>query len=182
MPAPRLSGRWLRAACASRSAKGADRLAGVRAARLLLHCRPIMTDIVRISPVEASQKLSEGWTYVDVRTTQEFEAGHPAGALNVPIAHREGPNPDFIRVMKANFPTDAKIVVGCKSGTRSQRAAQALVAEGFTNILDQRAGWDGTRSPFGEVAEAGWVLSGLPREDGAPAGRSWPDLRSKATG
>ena len=141
-----------------------------------------MADIERISPVEASQKLADGWTYVDVRTTQEFEAGHPAGALNVPIAHREGPNPDFLRVMKASFPLDAKIVVGCKSGMRSARAAQALAAEGFTSILDQRAGWDGSRNPFGQVVEAGWVPAGLPHESGAPAGRSWADLQGKATG
>jgi rhodanese-related sulfurtransferase len=141
-----------------------------------------MANIERISPVEASQKVSEGWTYVDVRTTQEFEAGHPAAAVNVPIAHREGPNAEFIPAMKASFPLDAKIVVGCKSGARSLRAAQALVAEGFTGIVDQRAGWDGTRDPFGQVAEAGWALSGLPREDGNPAGRSWADMRSKIAG
>jgi rhodanese-related sulfurtransferase len=141
-----------------------------------------MADIARVSPGEAAQKLSDGWTYVDVRTTQEFEAGHPAGALNVPIAHREGPNPEFIRVMKARFPADAKIVVGCKSGTRSARAAQALAAGGFENVVDQRAGWDGTRSPFGQVVEAGWLGAGLPREDGSPAGRCWADLLSKANG
>jgi rhodanese-related sulfurtransferase len=138
-----------------------------------------MADIQRITAIEANQKVSDGWTYVDVRTTQEFEAGHPAGSLNVPIAHREGPNPEFIRVMKAHFPLDAKIVVGCKSGVRSQRAAQALVAEGFANVLDQRGGWEGARNPFGQLVEDGWVQAGLPREDGTPAGRSWSDLRSK---
>lgn len=140
-----------------------------------------MADIEKISPVEASAKLSDGWTYVDVRTTQEFEAGHPAGAVNVPISHREGPNPDFARVMKAAFPVDAKIVVGCKSGVRSMRAAQALVAEGFTSVVDQRGGWDGSRDPFGQVVEPGWLAAGLPREDGAPAGRSWADMQSKAS-
>ena len=139
-----------------------------------------MADIERISRLEASQRLADGWTYVDVRTTQEFEAGHPAGAVNVPIAHREGPNPDFARVMKATFPVDAKIVVGCKSGVRSMRAAQALVAEGFTSVVDQRAGWDGSRNPFGQVAEPGWLASGLPTEDGAPSGRGWLDMQSKA--
>jgi rhodanese-related sulfurtransferase len=141
-----------------------------------------MGDIKRISPGEASAKLLEGWTYVDVRTTQEFEAGHPAGALNVPISHQEGPNPDFVRVMSASFAKDAKIVVGCKAGGRSLRAAQALVAEGFTNVLDQRAGWDGARNPFGQIVEQGWQKAGLPTEDGAPAGRSWEDLRKKTLG
>ncbi len=141
-----------------------------------------MGDIKRISAAEASAKLSDGYTYVDVRTTQEFEAGHPAGALNVPISHQEGQNPDFVRVMSAAFAKDAKIVVGCKAGGRSLRAAQALLAEGFTNVLDQRAGWDGARNPFGQVVEAGWLQAGLPKEDGTPAGRSWADLRKKALG
>ncbi len=138
-----------------------------------------MSDIQRVSAKEASAKVSDGWIYVDVRTTDEFEAGHPAGAVNVPISHRDGPNPDFVRVMNASFAKDAKIVVGCKAGGRSLRAARTLVAEGFTNVIDQRAGWDGARSPFGELVEPGWLQAGLPREDGVPAGRSWTDLRQK---
>jgi rhodanese-related sulfurtransferase len=143
-----------------------------------------MSDITRISPQEASEKLAEGWAYVDVRTSEEFEAGHPAGALNIPIAHAGAggmvPNPDFIAVVSATFPKDGKIVVGCKAGGRSLRAAQALVAEGFTGVVDQRAGWDGARGPFGQVTEPGWLRSGLPIEEGQPPGRSWSDLKLKA--
>jgi rhodanese-related sulfurtransferase len=145
-----------------------------------------MTDIQRISPQEASDKLAQGYTYVDVRTTQEFEAGHPAGAVNVPLALNAGgamvPNPDFVRVMTAAFAKDAKIVVGCKVGNRSLRAAQALLAEGFSNVLDQRAGWDGARNAFGQVSEPGWVRAGLPTEDGRPEGRSWEAMKAKAGG
>ena len=143
-----------------------------------------MTAPTRIAPKEASDKLAEGWTYVDVRTTQEFEAGHPAGSVNVPLMHAGGagmtPNPDFVRVMVATFAKDAQIIVGCKSGGRSLRAAQMLLAEGFTNVLDQRAGWDGARSPFGEISEPGWSRAGLPTEQGQPSGRSWDDIKKKA--
>ncbi len=143
-----------------------------------------MSEIQRISPQEASEKVAEGWTYVDVRTVEELEEGHPAGAINVPIALQSpggmAPNPDFVRVMKALFKADSPIVVGCKAGGRSLRAAQALVAEGFTKVIDQRAGWDGARNPFGQLAEPGWGRVGLPAEAGAPAGRSWADLRAKA--
>jgi rhodanese-related sulfurtransferase len=143
-----------------------------------------MTEIKRISPQEANEKLAEGWTYVDVRTVEEFEAGHPAAALNVPIALATGtgmaPNVDFTRVMNATFAKDANLVVGCKAGGRSLRAAQALVADGFTNVLDQRAGWDGARNPFGQVSEPGWAPSGLPAEQGQPAGRSWSALKANA--
>jgi rhodanese-related sulfurtransferase len=137
------------------------------------------TEIQKISPADAQARLADGWTYVDVRMVDEYEAGHPAGALNVPISHREGPNPDFARVMKGLFPTDAKIVVGCKSGVRSNRAAQALLAEGYTNVADQRAGWDGARNSFGQVTEPGWSRTDLPTETGNPAGRSWADLQAK---
>ena len=51
-----------------------------------------MTDPTRISPQEASAKLAEGWTYVDVRTTQEFEAG-------------QSTSPSCTRVRGAWFPT-----------------------------------------------------------------------------
>jgi rhodanese-related sulfurtransferase len=143
-----------------------------------------MSDPTRISPQEASAKLAEGWTYVDVRTVEEFEAGHPPGAVNVPLMHAGGggmtPNPDFLRVMNAAFPKDARLVVGCKSGGRSLRAAQALLGEGFTSVIDQRAGWDGARNPFGQVTEPGWSRAGLPTEEGQPGGRSWDDLRNKA--
>ena len=143
-----------------------------------------MGDIPRISPREASEKIAAGWIYVDVRTTEEFEAGHPAGALNVPISHAGpggmAPNPDFLSAMKGAFALDARIVVGCKSGGRSLRAAQALVADGFTSVVDQRAGWDGARGPFGQEAEPGWLRAGLPTEEGQPQGRSWQDMKLKA--
>ena len=75
--------------------------AGRRARRLVIP----MSGPTRISPQEASEKLAEGFTYVDVRTTEEFEAGHPSGAVNVPIQHAAtDPNADFLRVMNASFP------------------------------------------------------------------------------
>jgi rhodanese-related sulfurtransferase len=138
----------------------------------------------RISPQEAHEKLADGYTYVDVRTTLEFEAGHPAGAVNVPLLHAApggmAPNADFVRVMTAAFPKESKIIVGCKSGSRSLRAAVMLLAEGFTHVLDQRAGWDAARSSFGAVTEPGWSRAGLATEQGQPSGRSWEDIKRKA--
>jgi rhodanese-related sulfurtransferase len=142
-----------------------------------------MADPARISPQEASVKLAEGWTYVDVRTAEEFEAGHPPGAVNVPIAHAGPggmvPNPEFVEVIGASFPKDGKIVVGCKAGGRSLRAAHALLCAGFTQVADQRAGWDGARDAFGQITEPGWSRAGLPVEQGQPAGRSWEDMKKK---
>jgi len=142
-----------------------------------------MSDIKRVSPQEAFDLVKDGWSYVDVRSEPEFAAGHPAGSFNVPIAHMGGggmtPNPDFLAVMEKAFGKEAKIVVGCKAGGRSLRAAQALVGAGFTNVIDQRAGWDGAPGAFGQTAEPGWSRVGLPVATGAAAGRDYADVKAK---
>ena len=51
------------------------------------------------------------------------------------------PNRDFVAVMSSAFAKDAKLVLGCKGGGRSMRAANVLVQQGFTNVIDQRAGF-----------------------------------------
>jgi len=122
----------------------------------------------RISPQEASERLTAGYTYLDVRTEEEFAEGHPAGSVNVPFAIMSDgvmtPNPEFLEAVNARFAKDAKLVVGCRSGGRSLRAARALLEAGFTDVVDQRAGWDGARDPFGQLTEPGWSRVGLPAE------------------
>jgi rhodanese-related sulfurtransferase len=145
-----------------------------------------MPNISRFSPQE-SQKLIEeqGYTYVDVRTEGEYSAGHPKGALNVPVmlAGPAGmsPNPDFVRVMSGLFAKDAKIVVGCRSGQRSMRAAEMLASAGFTGVVDQRAGFEGPKDPAGRPIEPGWAACGLPVEN-ATAGGSYAELKQKCGG
>ena len=92
-----------------------------------------MSDIRRISADDAHACMQQGHTFVDVRTEEEFDAGHPAGALNVPfMLSVQGtmlPNAEFLSVMTRAFPKDARIVLGCAAGTRSARAATALASE-----------------------------------------------------
>ncbi len=133
-----------------------------------------MQNITRISPQEALAKMGEGYTYVDVRSEHEFSEGHPENSVNIPLANQSGSgmmaNPDFIAVMKANFPAGSKIILGCGSGGRSMRAAEKLIAEGYTGLFEQRAGWDGARNAFGAMIEPGWGRSGLPSATGADSG------------
>lgn len=137
--------------------------------------------IRRVSPAEAHARMTEdGYVYVDVRSVPEFEAGHPEGAFNVPWAHvgpsGMEPNPHFVEVVQARFGPEAKLVLGCQTGNRSMRAAEALIAAGFAEVLEQRAGWAGSKDPFGRVVEVGWQRAGLPIETGAAPGRGWKDL------
>ena len=145
-----------------------------------------MSDVPRVSPAEAHAKMrDESFTYVDVRTEDEFAAGHPEGAFNVPVMNAGpsgmDPNPDFVSVVESTFARDARLIVGCRMGARSALAAEALSQAGFTHIVDQRAGWDGVRGPFGELLEPGWCRAGLPTETGHPEPRSYATLRGKKT-
>jgi rhodanese-related sulfurtransferase len=127
--------------------------------------------VKRIPPREAHALLAQGWSYVDVRSVPEFETGHPAGAFNVPLMHFTpgrgmAPNPEFVAVMQKRFPKESKLIVGCKSGSRSQRAAELLASLGYTDVIDLEGGLDG-----------GWKPAGLPLEAKAAADKSWDGLK-----
>jgi rhodanese-related sulfurtransferase len=133
--------------------------------------------VKRVSPEAALELMQkEGYVYVDVRSIPEFEAGHPEGAFNVPLVHRGPhgmtPNTDFLSVMEKAFGKSARIVVGCASGGRSLQAATILLASGFTDVIDQRAGFLGATEP-------GWASAGLPTAKNAPSERTYPALRDK---
>jgi rhodanese-related sulfurtransferase len=140
--------------------------------------------VKRISAREAHELVErEGYVYLDVRTVGEFEAGRPAGAYNVPVAV-SGPggmtsNGDFVAVTSANFSKDTKLVVGCQSGNRSQRAAAMLVSAGCRTVVEQRAGWGGAKDAFGRVLDKGWQSEGLPSAFGPDPERGYEALRSK---
>ena len=134
--------------------------------------------VKRISPEEANALVDgEGYAYLDVRSIPEFEAGHPRGAFNVPLNHLGpsgmAPNPEFLSVVEKSFPRDAKLVVGCKGGGRSLRAAEMMQAAGYTAVIDQRAGFEG------HPGEPGWRPKGLPIDTTADPDRAYEALRAK---
>ena len=143
--------------------------------------------VKQISVQEAHALQQEGCTYVDVRSTEEFERGHPAGAVHVPLLDRDedtgqfAPNPDFMRVMKAAFAPDTKLLIGCQAGGRSLRAAQMLSSFGFDDVSNVRGGFGGAHDPMsGRVVDAGWEELGLPVDSGRPPGRCYSDLVARA--
>ena len=138
----------------------------------------------QVSVKDAAALMQQGWRYLDVRSVPEFEAGHPEGALNVPLLHAEGgrmtPNRDFHAVIAANFVPGDKLLVGCKMSGRSAQAAALLEASGFTNVLHVRGGFSGERDPFGRLEAAGWSEAGLPTAEEAMAGHSYAELERKS--
>ena len=141
--------------------------------------------IKQVEPPEAAAilKSDPDAVYLDVRTEEEFESGHPAGALNVPVMFmipgRPQPNPDFLAVVEKNLPKEKKLVVGCLSGGRSQRACEILEEAGYIDLTNMRGGFGGARDASGQIAVKGWRDAGLPvsRELGEA---SYQAQRSKA--
>ena len=81
-------------------------------------------------------------------------------------------NPEFMAVMEKTFPKDAKLVLGCQGGGRSLRAANLLEQSGWTNVIDQRAGFQGHGEP-------GWKPAGLPVSTDSPADLTYEGLNKR---
>jgi rhodanese-related sulfurtransferase len=130
-------------------------------------------DISQTTPPEAYETLQRvsGSVYLDVRTPEEFAAGHPAGAVNVPVlffrAGQSTPNPDFVAAVQRLVPPDTTLLVGCQAGGRSQRGAEMLVAAGYRDVSNVRGGFGGARDDTGRLVIPGWRDAGLPIETGA---------------
>ena len=107
--------------------------------------------IKEVTPQQAHEILTNDTSvvYIDVRTDREFANGHPAGAVNIPVAFPDPSrgmmmNADFVKVVEASFPHDKKIIVGCQAGPRSNAAAGLLVVKGLRQA-DRRVGVAGER-------------------------------------
>ena len=139
---------------------------------------PVKADI---TPEEAKALLdaNDGHVYLDVRTVVEFTAGHIPGSMNVPyIAVGEtgerGVNQDFLAVVQATLAKNAKIIVGCKSGSRSKRAQGALQGAGYKHVSNVAGGFGGSE------LQPGWSSLDYPIESGDGGENSYAALRSKA--
>ena len=88
-----------------------------------------------ISAVHASQppaeaapvaRLGEPTLIVDVRTAEEFAAGHFPGAINIPHG-------DIIQgIREYNVGKDQTVLLYCRSGNRSGQAEGRLQSAGFS--------------------------------------------------
>ena len=81
---------------------------------------------------------------LDVRTPEEFAAGHIAGAINIPYTHLPA------RLSELPDAGDKDIVLYCATGVRSERAAERMREQGYTRLLhldgDMKA-WDEKNRP-----------------------------------
>jgi rhodanese-related sulfurtransferase len=83
---------------------------------------------------------------VDVRTTEERKfVGHVPGSIHVAWASGTAMtrNPRFVRELEAKTPKEATVLLLCRSGKRSDLAAEAAAKAGFTNVFNVLEGFEG---------------------------------------
>ena len=87
---------------------------------------------VNITAEDAKRIMDSGEDYIilDVRTQEEYDAGHIPGAIVVP--HEEITE----KAEEVLMDKDQLILVYCRSGRRSKIAAEALTELGYTNIKE----------------------------------------------
>jgi len=138
--------------------------------------------IKQITPDKAKEILDKDSkaVYLDVRSVPEFELGHAAGAINVPIAHwddnssRMIANADFTKVVQGVLPKEAPLVVGCKSGGRSQAACEVMDKLGYTGLHNIQGGFAGSPD------QKGWRDFGFPVSQDNGEGVNYESLAKKS--
>lgn len=113
-------------------------IAAFSATLLLAGCQP--SNVASVTPSEAAKMFSEQKAIiVDVREYSEWKEGHIAGAIHIPLAQVES------RLSELAKFKDSNVVVQCRSGKRSEKAAGLLQSAGFDKVYSLAGGiiaWD----------------------------------------
>ena len=76
-----------------------------------------------VSTLQAREMLDDGAILIDVRTSQEWNAGHAPVARHIPL--------DSLDRRASSLGAGTTVVTICKSGMRSAQAARLLAARGL---------------------------------------------------
>src|SRR5262245_56260081 len=76
---------------------------------------------------DARKLVAAGARLVDVRSPEEYAGGHLPGAVNIPVQELD-------RRLADVGPRDGELILYCRSGHRSGRAAEILRRHGFTRV------------------------------------------------
>lgn len=99
----------------------------------------------RASALQVTQLINRGKTVVvDVRSAEDFAAGHLRDAKSIPLADLTA------RIGELDKFKARTVVVVCQSGARADKAAKVLTAAGFTDVYSLDGG------------QPAWVTAGLP--------------------
>jgi rhodanese-related sulfurtransferase len=99
-----------------------------------------------ITPTELSARRASGTApvVIDVRTPEEYAAGHIPGALNIPF--------DQVAERISEVPAPLGVALYCMVGPRARKGESALLGVGYTSVFHLEGGL------------AAWQAAGFPVE------------------
>ncbi len=96
---------------------------------------------------KAAEMMQDSTVFIlDVRTPEEYSAGHLKNAVLIPVQQLAS------RLSEIEAHSNQKVLVYCRSGNRSTVASQILLKAGFSDIYNLKSGMNG------------WLNSGKPVE------------------
>ena len=117
-------------------------------------------------PAEAHQLMQAGAKLVDVRTKPELAyVGKIPGSLAVEWQTYPGgrENPEFLAELAAAVPKDQPVMFLCRSGVRSNAAAEAATRAGWKEAYNILEGFEGDKDANQHRnTVGGWRKAGLP--------------------
>ncbi|WP_367870832.1 rhodanese-like domain-containing protein [Luteolibacter sp. Populi] len=94
----------------------------------------------------AEKQIASGIQLLDVRTVDEWETGYLKGAKRATFGEK-----DFLAQAKAAADPKKPVLVYCRSGKRTVKAAKELRDAGFTSVLEMEGGlieWEKAGKPL----------------------------------
>lgn len=115
-----------------------------------MNWKGLFTPGANMSPEEARAFIKthprDAYQILDVRQPREYEQGHLAGALLMPVKE--------VTTRIAELDRNKPLLVYCHLGMRSKAACQLLLAEGFREVYNMSGGivaWQGEKVGGGEL-------------------------------
>jgi len=120
-------------------------VAAIASVGLLAGCSSSNEAIKKVNPVEFSEVIAQpGVIILDVRTPEEFNAGHIENAININVA-----DSNFSSEV-SKLDKNATVAVYCRSANRSGVATKEMAELGFTDMYDMQGGiidWEAAGGP-----------------------------------
>jgi rhodanese-related sulfurtransferase len=96
-------------------------------------------EIINNTPEEFEANMEGDYLLLDVRTQEEYDAGHIEGSTLIPVDELGN------RISEIEDYKDKTVLVYCRSGNRSVTASNILISNGFTkvhNLLGGIGAWN----------------------------------------